>query len=433
MTNAHHTRAHAQWSASATARNVVCAGAIAMETMCEDRETEAAAWGTCAHQIAERCLKQDVEALSFLGDVEKSGKFEFRIDEEMPNTSQVYVDYCRGRIAEYETALGEKPQVWIEQWLSLDALDPPLEAGGTGDCVIYFPRWRLLEIVDLKGGRGVVVDVKGNPQGRSYGIGAVLAIPGIEIDRVRVTIVQPRVGDGAPKHDDFHVADLMDWTVDLLASMRRSRQALDEFTALEGNRVKFDEWAARWLTVGQCIFCPAKAICPAARAAALDVASSVARKWFEEPASEPLIVGNAPSLASPEELAHWLDGLDALEEWVKAVRGHAHAQAERGVSIPEWGLVDKIGNRAFIEKDEAKLAGQIKEKLALTDEQVFERSVRSVAQIEKILGAKRKAELAKLEDVLWHKPVKGTNLVRFDKTSRPAAKTKPEQYHEVIS
>jgi hypothetical protein len=430
---AHHTRTHAAWAASATARNIVCAGAIAMETMCEDKETEAAAWGTAAHQIAERCLKSTANAIDFLGDVEKSGKFEFVIDEEMANCSQVYVDYCRGRLAEYEEKTGEKAQVWIEQKLSLAALNTPIDAGGTGDCVMYFPRWRLLEIVDLKGGRGVVVSVKNNPQEMTYAVGAMLTFPHLIVDYIRATIVQPRVGDGKPQHHDFLVADLVDWTIDLLARMKLSHSALDEFEALGGSRVKFDEWAEKWLQTGACTFCPAEGICPKRRKEALSVIGDTARKWFEEPAGEtPLIVGNAPDIASPEDLAHWLDGLEALEAWIKSLRGYAHSAAERGVTIPGYMLADKIGNRAYIEKDETKLAAMLGNKLGLTVDQIYERSIRSVAQIEKMLGAKRKAELTALEKVLWEKPVKGTNLVRADKTTRPAAKGLTERHHEEL-
>jgi hypothetical protein len=59
-------------------------------------------------------------------------------------------------------------------------------------------------------------------------------------------------------------------------------------------------------------------------------------------------------------------------------------------------------------------------------------AVKSLAQIEKALGAKRKPELAKLEGVLWERPVRGTNLVSAAKTTRPAAKTKPQQFFEAV-
>jgi hypothetical protein len=85
-----------------------------------------------------------------------------------------------------------------------------------------------------------------------------------------------------------------------------------------------------------------------------------------------------------------------------------------------------------MEKDEAKLAAALKATLKLTDDQVYERSVRSVAQIEKVLGAKRKEKLAALDKKLWEKPVKGTNLVSAGKTTRTAAKGLTERHNEKI-
>ncbi len=173
MTEGHHARAHAQWSASATARNVQCPGAIAMSSLCEDVEREAAAWGSACHQISERVLKvmtdpadtRVVTAHDYIGQVEKVGKFEFVVDEEMANTAQTYVDYCLERIDEYHAATGAPPLVEIEKRLSLDALNPPLQAGGTGDFIIWFPKWQLLEVVDGIGSEeppGVFTEIRGS-------------------------------------------------------------------------------------------------------------------------------------------------------------------------------------------------------------------------------------------------------------------------------
>lgn len=421
MNNAHHTRLHSVWAASATSRNSVCAGAIALSSLCEERESEAAAWGSCAHQISERCLRGSLEAISFLGGVEKHGKFEFPIDEDMINTAQEYVDYVR---QESKDCL-----VGIEQKLSLEKLNPPLESGGTGDAVIYNEATKHLEIVDLKGGRGVVVEAVGNTQMRTYALGAMLTLSNLIVERIKVTIVQPRAGhkDGRIRSETFHVADLIDWSVDLLGLMQRAKDALDEFAEIGGNAIKFEEWAAKWLKTGQCIFCPAKAICPAIKAEALSIAGAAARKWFEEPSDgEPLVVGNAPALASPEELAHVLDGLDMLESWIKSYRAYAHAEAEKGVEIPGYQLSQRIGNRKWrgddVEVSEALAA------LGVTEKQMFEESLRSPAQIEKILGAKRKGEI----DKLVVRPVTGTNLVASSKTTRPPVASKVEAFFEPV-
>ena len=426
MSEPHTGRAHAVFSASATSRNSLCAGSIAMSTLCEDFEREVAAWGTVCHEAAECCFKQQVDAESLIGVDFTVGKFKFVFDEEMATVTQTYLDYVR------ETSEFGIHPLWIEQRFSLESLNPPLEAGGTGDAVIYNPDEELLEVVDLKTGRGVTVDVVGNPQGRMYAIGAVLKFPELKVSRVKVTIVQPRVGDGLPKSDEFHVADLYDWCHDLLKLMQRAKDALDEFKTLGANSVKFDEWAEKWLTPGQCTFCTAKPICPALRKKALEAMPALARQWHEDPSlTTPPTLSNLAKIGSPEELAHDLDGFDELEGWIKARRAYAHAEAERGNAPPGYGLVDKIGNRAWKEKDPNNLCCAIQEALSLKGNDILEPgNVKSVAQIEKVLG-KRKAELAKLEGVLWEKPRKGTNLVRLDKTTR-AAINPNEKWHETV-
>lgn len=434
MTDAHHARAHSVWAASATSRNVVCSGAIAMETMCADRESEAAAWGSCSHQISERCLRDDTEAISFLGDTEKHGKFEFPVDEEMVNCSQEYIDNVRA------DSIGAT-WVALEQRFSIAALNPPIEAGGTGDAIIYFAERRHLKVKDLKGGRGVIVEVKGNAQMRFYALCALLAYPDIEVETIEITIIQPRAQhkDGRIRSETFHVADLLDWTYDLLQAMGRSKQALDEFLAIMGRNTKnipdraaFEAWADKWLATGQCIFCPAKAICPKVRAEALATAGKNAEKWFETPGDASAVVVPEPNLATPEQLGHWLDGFEMLEGWIKACRSHAHALAERGTAIPGYQLAEKIGNRAWIEKDEAKLATLIKRNFKLANDEIFDKSVKSIAQIEKVLGSKRKGEMEAQKGKLWTNPIKGTNLVAASKTTRPPALSKPEAFFETV-
>ena len=363
------------------------------------------------------------------------------VDEEMASCTQEFVDYCRGRVNEYATVVGdrESPSEWASTWVernfSLAKLNPPFPAGGTGDFIAYFPLWKMLEIVDLKGGRGVVVEVKGNAQARTYGLGAMLEFPELDVEIVRSTIVQPRAPhrDGRIRSEEIHVADLVDWTSWLLGKMNRAKAASLGFPGT-GNRVDFDNWADQFLTTGACTFCPAEGFCPARRKEALAVAGKRAEEWFEDPTADDgiAVALNAPAISSTEELGHTLDGLEALESWIKAVRSHAHARAERGESIPGWMLAEKIGNRAWIEQDDPKLAAAIWKDLKLSREEIYEKpEIKSVAQIEKTLGP-RKAELAKWEDKLWHKPARGTNLVSATKTTRTPAKSKPEQLFEKL-
>jgi Protein of unknown function (DUF2800) len=420
--DAHHERTHAQWSASGTARNWTCSGALALGTLAgPEKESEHAARGTAAHTVAERCLRSGADGISMLGETIKTKEHEIVIDEELANSAQEFVDYVRKQ--NYD-------QVMIEQTFSLSAINPPFEAGGTCDAVGLIFEKRLLEVPDLKNGMGVV-EVNENKQTRTYALCALLGLP-IEVTRridfVKSTIVQPRAPhkDGRIRSETFAVADLLEWTVDLLGRMKLSRQAFDEFQTLGGNKILFEEWSEKWLTTGQCKFCRAEGFCPKLRKEALARVPAVAAKWFEEIDLVQPDLSNTPRAASPEELARFLDGFEMLESWIKAVRAYAHSQAENGVEIPNYQLADKIGNRAWQDETQATLS--LRNTLGLTKEQVFEEKLRSPAQIEKILGAKRKAEI----EPLVHRPIRGTNLVAASKTTRPPAASKVETYFEKL-
>ena len=341
----HSDRYHAVWSASSTAANWTCAGRMAMVSIAPDGKSSIyAAEGTAAHEVSEKALRGDKDCSKFLGEVYTIDGFDVEITEEITNSAQRYVDYVVAQSQSKGCVL------FIEERHSLAQLDPPFDAGGTCDAIIIKPVLREIEVVDLKNGRGIV-EVNNNKQTRTYALLALLNAPKElvdQIDQVKVTIVQPRAShkDGRIRSETFHLAELIEWTAELMKAMGRSKKALDAFSLINGSRTLFDEWAQVALTPGNCTFCPAQGICPALRTKALTVAPEVARAWFEDTTLEtvPMISNTVPAL-SPEELSHILDGIDMLEDWAKAVRATAHSLAESGVTIPGYKLVDKIGNR----------------------------------------------------------------------------------------
>lgn len=420
----HGARDHATWSASATERNWACAGALALTQHLPDRTSEAADWGTCCHQISERCLREEIDADSLIGTTEKGKKHSFEIDEEMAETAQTYVDYVRER-----AKASASSKLWLEQRFSLETLDPPFDAGGTGDAVIWNPDERLLEVIDLKGGRGVVVEVKGNPQLRTYGLGAVLANPGLAVQRIRVTIVQPRAGhkDGRIRSEDFDIVDLLDWTSDLVAAMRRSAKALADRGVMPDAA-----WAAAYLAAGDhCKFCRAAATCPALEAKAFDAAGV----WFDD--HDKPALANAPDGQAPEELAKTLDLLDMIEDWIKAVRAHAHDQAENGVTIPGYVLVEKRGrekwNEGVDEREISKAAlasgipiGSVYNPAKLRTPKQIRDAV--AKQGDKPHAVQALADLKALSGT----PSTGTNLVRETKTTRAAVKPAVAKHFDIL-
>ena len=378
-----------------------------------NKESIHAARGTAAHEIAEAALRHGTEVSSYLDTVVSTKEHSVTIDEELVNSAAEYVEYCRGLIK-------HGPQHWMEERFRLDALDPPYEAGGTGDFVHYNPSTKTLEVVDLKNGVGVV-EVEENKQLRTYGLGALIAHPELDVETVKVTIVQPRAPhkNGRIRSESFHVADLIGWTNELLDAMGRSKQAETEYKTVTGG-VSMDEWAEKWLRPGACKFCAAEGFCPALKRKA----QKLANVWFDD--RDEAHIGNTPSEMSPEAISATLDQLGMLEDWAKAVRGLAHAMAEAGTEIPHYYLADKIGNRAWA-ADEDKVVNDLKTVVKLSDDEIFEPAkLKTVAQLEKVLGAKRKKEI----ENMWSRPVKGRNLVRHDRTSRPPSPTTAQKFFE---
>lgn len=410
-------RAHATWSASATSRNWNCSGALALGANVEklDVESEAAAWGTAAHSLAEKALRGKFDADTLIGTVEKTKQHQFTVDEEMAETAQQYVDYVLEQFVSTRYA-----QLWIEERFSLAKLDPPFDAGGTCDAIIYNPDEKLLEVVDLKGGRGVVVEVTENKQLRTYALGALLAHPELDVVKVKSTIVQPRAPhkDGRIRSETYHVSDLMEWTYELLGRMDLAKQAADEFARITGD-ISRDEWGTFFLKAGDhCTFCPAAAICPALESKAL----SVANAFFND--SGAVVVRNQPDELDPARIAQVLDGADALGNWLNAVRALATRMAETGTEIPGYHLVDRIGHRRWrlgLTQAELHRAG-------LSDDVLWERKMRSPAQVEKAVGAKSMKLIRAEFDGFVEKPITGRSLVSSAKSARPAVKPKAEAW-----
>lgn len=403
----HADREHASWSASASTRNFACPGALALTINLPDNTSEAADWGTCCHQISERCLRDGGDADRFIGTTEKGKKFSFEVDDEMAETAQQYVDYVRKRMADYFAATGDHAILLIEQRFDLSVLGTPFDAGGTGDAVIWFPKWALIEVVDLKGGRGVVVEAKGNPQLRTYGLGALLANKGLDVQSVTVTIVQPRAAHpkGRIRSETIGVMDLVDWTMDMMEAMRRSKEAMEAKADLAPAA-----WAAAYLRPGpHCgsTFCKAAGTCPALEQAALDAAGV----WFSPQGDAKL--ANVPEMTDPVERAKRLDMLDMIENWVKQVRASEHHLAEGGNPAFGYGLVRKQAREKW--KDGVEDMVVMACETAGLDEDKFKipGKLRTPKQVAKALK-----DSAFLLSGMSETPTGATNLVRLDNTMR---------------
>jgi hypothetical protein len=405
----HKARKHAQWSASATARNMLCPGniALAQETVAPPTGY-AADWGTACHQVAESILRKDPWSI---GDEIPTDRHIIHVDQEMMDTAWFYVDYIRSRVAEGFDLVD------VEQHFAMELDDLGMEAGGTADAVLYNQHKREIEVVDLKTGKGVVVEAAGNAQARFYALGVLLDMKE-PATTIRTTIVQPRIDhrDGSVRSDVFQTPELLDWVIDLVSAIQLAAMALRGYNAARGNSVKMDAWAEGYLNPGesQCRFCPASSGCPALR----DRALAIAGYYIDDTGTH--FKSNQFAQNTVEQVEADLDMLEALETWVRERRALAHEMVVQGYKFDHWHLVEKIGHRKF-NGTEKEIVKAIHERIEMViDDDLYDRKLKSPAGLERSLGKQMVAEY--LDDLIV-RPVTGTDLIRSSHTNRSAVPT----------
>ena len=403
----HKDRTHAQWSASATERNWLCSGnlALSMDSV-RPPESKAAAWGTACHEVAEKLLNgQSVEP----GDVFSTERHTFYADLEMLDTAGAYVEYIRHRQTQGYSLYA------VEQAFDLAKLgDLGMKCGGTADTVLYNPTTEDVEVVDLKTGKGHLVEVTGNPQARTYAVGVLL---GMDLDPTPVrtitsTIVQPRAAhrDGTIRSETIGIIDLLDWTIELAQRIRTAATALKVYADARDSGVKLEAWVNQFLNPGevQCTFCPAAGSCPALRREALAIAGA----WEDDGGVH--YKSNQFRENSVEDVERDLDRFEQLEAWIRERKALAHEMATQGHKFDHWHLVEKIGHRKFTLPEEA-LVVEIRKRMPISSEQLFDQKLKSPAGLERSIG---KGAVATFLDDLIERPVTGTDLIRSTHTER---------------
>lgn len=120
-----------------------------------------------------------------------------------------------------------------------------------------------------------------------------------------------------------------------------------------------------------------------------------------------------PRVMTPEELGVLLTRLDIVEQWIELVRACAYAAAQKGITIPGRKLVMKRGRRQWTEEMRAIVA--VLHEAGLGDDKIFETTLRSPTQIEKLLKPNQRSVLGALCQMISS----GTTLASDD-DKRPA-------------
>lgn len=332
--------AHSPLGASSHYRWKACPGSVRLCKGIKSVSSVYAEAGTRAHEVASNILE---------------GKQSVAIDKDDMDAVLVYVKFVREIQKAYAPV-----ETFIETKFNLSDYYPGLY--GTADCVIYSPHNKELFVIDYKHGQGVAVEAKDNSQLMYYGLGALHAYD-FPVSKVSLIIVQPRCyhPDGPVRLINMEPSDLLDFAADLIV----------DATSTEDLKAPLNPG-------DHCRWCPAQATCPAIHAKALAVAQNV----FSSVATY-----------DGAKLGETLDFLPAMETWIKSVREFAYREAQAGRTPPGWKLVEKRANRKFAVTSEEWDTSMVAQALCLDEDHMFERKLKSVAQIEKIAS---KAALAKL-------------------------------------
>lgn len=368
--------AHSKFSASASARWLACPGSMVLSKGLKDSGSKYARWGTAAHDLAAMALTESRPAAAYLGRRIAADHETLEVDPEMVNCVQPYLDL----VTDLRDKLGAT--LLVEQRLDYGSyLDADGQGWGTGDAVLVTADEII--VVDLKTGRGEVVEAEDNTQLQLYALGALAKFGEYaDFTSARVIICQPRVAGGTTE-----------WTTavqDLLAFGEQAKKAVVSVGRAEACAEQDAEWEAIFLNPGekQCRWCKAAPTCPALRdVVSKTVFQAVPATVDEFDACVPNMLDEAAGMA-PTEIADWLAAAmkkaDLVETWLKAVRGEVERRMLAGETIDGFKLVQgRQGARNWT--DEAAAEKLVRETFRLPVDDAYDKKLKSPTQMEKVL------------------------------------------------
>jgi len=346
-------RKHAILSASGAHRWLECTPSARLEEDIAEKTSVYAEEGTFMHELAELHLSLYLNRLSklkFNKKLKEMKQNEF-YTEEIENAVQAYVDIVVERINE----ASKDSLILLEEQVDFSSWVP--EGFGTSDVLIISNN--TIEVIDLKGGRGVKVDAHDNPQMRLYALGAVNGF-GIlyDIDKIIMTIIQPRLDSIST--DEISLDELLEW-----GEMIVKPKAEMAFKG-EGEYKASDH----------CRFCGVKAIC---------------RARADENLKLACLDFKSPPLLTDEEISEVLLTVDELKKWASDVEDYAFNKAiKEGKKWPGMKLVE--GRRSRRYRSEEEVAKKLLD-AGYEEEMIFSKSLLSLTKLEKELGKKEFEEI----------------------------------------
>ena len=370
---------HALLGASSAHRWLICPPIARLEENVKDRGSSFAQEGTDAHSLAELELMKRFKKMSVRTMNKKIKAFKESssfFDQAMEDYVDGYCDIVEEHFNAYEDA-----EIELEQKVDFTKWVP--EGFGTSDVVILTDK--VIEIIDLKYGKGVPVDAYQNPQLMLYALGAVDKFDlAYEFETVKMTIVQPRLDSVSTFEIEYE--ELMYWADNYVAP--RAVQAYEgtgEWTITD-DVVKFSKVRAQLRPRAEKNF------------------ALVDKYELKE----------APLLDNAE-IAEILDRAPEIKKWLDHVESYALQKARaEGESFPGYKVVAGRSTRKISDEEGLLL---ILEAEGYEDDDILKpQQLQTLGALEKVVG---KAKFGELASDFIIKP-EGKPVLVPEKDKRPA-------------
>ncbi|WP_195509887.1 DUF2800 domain-containing protein [Clostridium tyrobutyricum] len=367
---------HALLSASSSHRWIACPPSARLEENFENKSSVFAKEGTVAHALAEYKLKK------YLGIKSQKPKSEFD-EKELEYYTGIYFDYACELIAEAK-ARSKDPIILVEQKLDFSNCVP--KGFGTGDLVIVSDK--ILDIVDLKYGKGVEVSAVNNPQMMLYAIGALNLFDSLyDIKKVRMTICQPRLDNISTF--EITIDDLIKWAEDVVKPKADlAIKGEGEFCAGE-----------------HCRFCRAKFNCRARAEENMKIAQYDFRK--------------GPFL-NDDEITEILSSVDEFQKWANDIQAYALDKAVN--ENKKWDGFKLVEGRSSRKYSDEEAVSKTLIDAGYKEEDIYSKNLLGITAMEKAMGKKKFKEL--LNNLVYKPQGKLTLVAQSDK--RPEIKNTAE-------
>lgn len=341
---------HARLSASGSATWLNCPGSVkAQEAIEKGGSSFYADEGTLAHELADMCLKNRVDASEYLGKTISCERgreiLSCMPDKEMVRFVQEYLDY----VLSFED---KRTLLFTEERVDFSNIVP--EGFGTMDAAVLNYDTGTCHIFDLKYGQGVKVYAENNTQAQMYALGLFNELECLDVIKsFNIHIVQPRM---------YHFES---WEIDINDLIKFGEYAKERAElALSENpeRIAGDK---------QCRWCAAKSNCPAL----LKFTEETIMCEFEN------LDAVYESELTDKDIKLILDNKKLIEDFLKAVEDKVYNRLIEGGKLEGYKLVEGRSTRKWIDEAENHLIDKL-------GDDAFEKKLIGITKAGKLMDKK---------------------------------------------